>query len=98
MKTLRLYERRALLRRRGQFAEVVSEQELSSFERAPVLRPLARHTVATPERMAEIRRDIAADVYLRKDTERQIAAVVNGLLRDMMTDLRQASARCRAAV
>ena len=60
-------------------------------------RPSSGRSPVTPERVAEIRHRIAAGDYLREDAEAQLNAVVDGLLHDMLTGIRQSRPGCRAA-
>jgi hypothetical protein len=98
MKILQLHYGRTPFGQRRQCGELLSEQELTTTSSPPCVGAPIRHTPVSAKRVAQLRRDIAAGVYLRKNTEQKIAAVVDGLLREMVADNRQRRPSCRAAV
>jgi len=83
--------RRTLIgERRRHRGKVLWQQRFNHRADAPVLPPRQRPG-ATPDRIAQIRRELAAGTYLGNNAEQKLMAVVDGLLSDM-TDFRRKSA------
>ncbi|GEM_PF-1643477 len=80
--------RRTLIgERRRHRGKVLWQQRFNHRADAPVLPPRQRPG-ATPDRIAHIRRELAAGIYLSSNAEQKLTAVVEGLLSDMTNSRR----------